>query len=399
MNIEHVSEPSRESATQPNRPAWPVFEAPTVTDSSKPSVLGSFDESTMYSMKGAATGYLPLEPSAFADRGLFSHYSSSAFPSGYKSANSQPEKDQQPKIETGPARHAHEWYGAMTPSLFDFERTAEESKQAIPTAHTLGPSKAFSQAFTGMGVLKSNIWDDDEEEEASTEIRMSKLNTKGKAPPSHHQAEEDDDLKPLYDSRRKSYAQAAPKRDSILDNHDTTYIPQRHPGAKETSLLGARAAAAIAGSSAAMAAAKASRSQFCDTASVISIPCTRPSTPGSVYGSKSKIKPGSAPKVDRVQRYQQMQASWDNDKFLRHVQPGTRQNPAGGARQAAPQGRKPVNFHSYFSSLHALNQVDREAMLKATRHQTNRDLSSQFKAPNENRRDALRSEIRKKFEI
>ncbi|KXZ51672.1 hypothetical protein GPECTOR_11g124 [Gonium pectorale] len=101
---------------------------------------------------------------------------------------------------------------------------------------------------------------------------------------------------------------------------------------------------------------------------------SRASTRGTKTGTK---------KVDRVQRYQELQQEWSQNRFLKQ---------AGGATRST--ARKPVNFHNYFASLHAAEEVERKRMLRETREKTKKVLATATEAPTANRRDGLRWQTR-----
>ncbi|GIL45965.1 hypothetical protein Vafri_3072 [Volvox africanus] len=90
-----------------------------------------------------------------------------------------------------------------------------------------------------------------------------------------------------------------------------------------------------------------------------------------------------AKKVDRVQRYQQLQQEWSQNRFLKQ---------AGGTNRGT--SRKPVNFHSHFASLHAAEEAERQRMLRETRARTKKELGAATEAPTSNRRDELRWQTR-----
>lgn len=84
-------------------------------------------------------------------------------------------------------------------------------------------------------------------------------------------------------------------------------------------------------------------------------------------------------------------------RFLQFAQ-GTKAAPA--ARQAVPNTRKPLNFHTYFSAMHAMEAADRDQMLKQSRSKTKTELTKgmQYQAPTSKRRDDLRWEVRMKMQ-
>ncbi|EFJ52403.1 hypothetical protein VOLCADRAFT_86809 [Volvox carteri f. nagariensis] len=102
-----------------------------------------------------------------------------------------------------------------------------------------------------------------------------------------------------------------------------------------------------------------------------------------------------AKKVDRVQRYQQLQQEWSQNsrwskakhcilcRFLKQ---------AGGTSRGT--SRKPINFHSHFASLHAAEEAERQRMLRETRARTKKELGAATEAPTANRRDELRWQTR-----
>ncbi|GLI63934.1 hypothetical protein VaNZ11_007075 [Volvox africanus] len=90
-----------------------------------------------------------------------------------------------------------------------------------------------------------------------------------------------------------------------------------------------------------------------------------------------------AKKVDRVQRYQELQQEWSQNRFLKQ---------ASGTNRGT--SRKPVNFHSHFASLHAAEEAERQRMLRETRARTKKELGAATEAPTSNRRDELRWQTR-----
>ncbi|GLC61720.1 hypothetical protein PLESTB_001795600 [Pleodorina starrii] len=102
----------------------------------------------------------------------------------------------------------------------------------------------------------------------------------------------------------------------------------------------------------------------------------------SRYSTGSK-RGGGPKKVDRVQRYQQLQQEWSQNRFLKQ---------ASGASRGI--SRKPVNFHSHFASLHAAEEAERQRMLRDTRAKTKKELGAATEAPTANRRDELRWQTR-----
>ncbi|GAX85616.1 hypothetical protein CEUSTIGMA_g13031.t1 [Chlamydomonas eustigma] len=137
------------------------------------------------------------------------------------------------------------------------------------------------------------------------------------------------------------------------------------------------------------------RSTSPTASSVISLPrslAPEASSRSSAGGRRSGLKPGAVKKVDRVQRYQQLQQGWSKDKFLRSSQTAA----TSGPRQPGPANRKPSNFHTYFAVMHAVEAAEKERMLKQARNKTTSKLQPglEYVAPTSKRRDALRWETR-----
>ncbi|PNH11436.1 hypothetical protein TSOC_001708 [Tetrabaena socialis] len=95
-----------------------------------------------------------------------------------------------------------------------------------------------------------------------------------------------------------------------------------------------------------------------------------------------------AKKVDRVQRYHQMQAEWSQSRFLKQA----------GGQPARGTNRKPVNFHSHFAAMHAAEDAGRQRLLRETRAKTKQDLGAAVDAPTANRRDELRWQTRMRMQ-
>lgn len=102
---------------------------------------------------------------------------------------------------------------------------------------------------------------------------------------------------------------------------------------------------------------------------------SRSSTLSSAAGGSGKKK------VDRVNRYHQLAAGWEKDRFLKRND--------GRPKQA-------INFHTYFASVHAVESERQQQRKQAVRAQTKKALepASSYKVPTEKRRDSLRWEVR-----